>query len=85
MKAKAIKTKYIFLQSIILCAMIISLNSCFDDKIKWGRDPLSRIQFSRIPIGFTREISRYDVLKAYLMVLGIGIDRLDYGEWTYRT
>ncbi len=87
MKAKIFKSKYIFLQFITLLGVMNSLNSCYDDKMKWGRDPsYGEVTSAELPLALQEKISRYDVLKAYTdMVLGIGIDLTMYMEnETYR-
>jgi len=87
MKAKIFKSRYIFLQFITLLGVMNSLNSCYDDKMKWGRDPsYGEITSAELPLALQEKISRYDVLKSYTdMILGIGIDLDLYMEnETYR-
>jgi len=60
----------------ILVTLILSLNSCYDNKMEWGRDPSQgEITTSELPLALQEKISRYDVLTAYTdFKLGAGID-----------
>ncbi|VBB48393.1 Beta-1,4-xylanase [uncultured Paludibacter sp.] len=66
----------------VCCSMLVSLNSCYDDKMKWGRDPsYGEVTVAELPLALSEKISRYDFLLAYLdettnpgFKLGVGID-----------
>ena len=60
----------------ILVTLILSLNSCYDNKMEWGRDPShGEITTSELPLALQEKISRYDVLTKYTdFKLGVGID-----------
>jgi len=60
--------------SFVLLAGALSLNSCNDDKMKWG-DPYDHPTPAELPLPLKEAISRYDVLKVYTdFTLGAGID-----------
>jgi len=61
---------------LLLAALSVSLNSCYDTKMNWG-DPYTHPAAANLPLGLQEAISRYDVLKAYAPVnfkMGAGID-----------
>lgn len=71
----------------VFCSLIISLNSCDDDKMEWGKDPsYEEVTTAELPLALAEKISRYDALKTYTdFILGAGIDRdLYMGDETYR-
>lgn len=60
----------------IYCGLFLSLASCYDDKMEWGRDPsYGEVSLSEVPLDLQEKIARYDVLNAYTQfTLGVGID-----------
>ncbi|MBL4560750.1 MAG: endo-1,4-beta-xylanase [Labilibaculum sp.] len=66
----------------VFCSLIISLNSCDDDKMEWGKDPsYGEVTIAELPLALAEKISRYDALNTYTdFILGAGIDRTLYME-----
>ena len=63
---------------LLLAALSVSLNSCYDSKMEWG-DPYTHPETKDLPLGLQEAISRYEVLKNYApanfkMGAGIGFD-----------
>jgi len=63
---------------ILLAALSVSLNSCYDTKMEWG-DPYTHPAAKDMPLPLQEAISRYEVLKAYApanfkLGAGIGFD-----------
>ncbi len=76
--------KSIFAAFVIL---ILSLNSCYDEKMEWGKNPsYGEVAASELPLALQEKISRYDILNSYTnFVLGVGIDlNLYLNDETYR-
>lgn len=87
MKLNRKKIIHYFSLFTVYCLLIVSLSSCYDDKMKWGRDPsYGDVTTAELPLALKEKISRYDVLNSYTnFVLGIGIDLTLYMEdETYR-
>ena len=79
------KIKNIILPAVI--AATFSLNSCYDDKMNWGKDPsYGEITTSEIPLALQEKLSRYEALNTYAnFTLGVGIDLSLYmNDETYR-
>jgi len=73
--------------SLFIVALVLSLHSCYDEKMEWGKNPLyGDVTISELPLELKEMISRYDVLKNYTeMTLGVGIDLSLYlSDETYR-
>ncbi|MDR2144871.1 MAG: endo-1,4-beta-xylanase, partial [Tannerella sp.] len=65
---------------LLLVALSMSFNSCYDTKMEWG-DPYTHPAEVELPLPLQEAISRYDVLKAYTgfkVGAGIGFDM--YGK-----
>ena len=60
----------------ILVTLILSLNSCYDDKMEWGKDPShGEVTTSELPLALQEAIGRYKALNTYTNItLGAGID-----------
>lgn len=87
MKSNIKKIIYFCSLFTIYCLLIIGMNSCYDVKMKWGKDPShGEVAASELPLALQEAISRYDVLKSYTkFVLGVGIDFSLYtNNETYR-
>lgn len=68
-----------------LVALILSLNSCYDEKMEWN-DPYNHPAAKDLPLELQEKISRYEALTAYTTFkLGVGIDfNLYINDATYR-
>ncbi|MFA6580405.1 MAG: endo-1,4-beta-xylanase [Paludibacter sp.] len=85
MKLKYIKNNLI--QLTVLGLLIVGMNSCYDDKMNWGKDPsYGDVSVAELPLALQEAISRYDVLNSYTnFILGVGIDmQLYMNDETYR-
>ncbi|MCL1938939.1 MAG: endo-1,4-beta-xylanase [Candidatus Azobacteroides sp.] len=61
--------------SLILLAGVVSLNSCYDEKMEWGDTYTHPATTAELPLALKEAISRYEVLKNYTdFTLGAGID-----------
>ena len=73
---------------LTLAVLTLSLNSCYDDKMEWGRDPSygELTGDSELPLQLKEMISRYKALNTYTdIALGVGIDfNLYMTDATYR-
>ena len=60
----------------IVMVAAFSLNSCYDDKMNWGKDPsYGDVTVSEIPLPLQEKISRYETLNKYAtFMIGVGID-----------
>ncbi len=87
MKQNRKKTIQAIFPFAICCLLIISLNSCDEDKMNWGRDPsYGEVTTSELPLALAEKISRYEPLKTYTdftLGAGIGMD-LYMNDETYR-
>ncbi len=86
MKRNRKKTIHI-LSFAICCSFILSLNSCDEDKMEWGRDPsYGEVTTAELPLALAEKISRYEPLKTYTdFTLGVGIGTdLYMNNETYR-
>jgi len=59
----------------IIILFAVALNSCYDEKMEWGRDPsYGDVTVAELPLPLKEAISRYDALKTYTdFKLGVGI------------
>ncbi|MGB4413546.1 MAG: endo-1,4-beta-xylanase [Paludibacter sp.] len=81
--------KIIYYSSLftVYSLLIIGMNSCYDVKMKWGKDPShGEVAAAELPLALQEAISRYEVLNSYTnFVLGVGIDFSLYtNNETYR-
>jgi len=72
---------------ILLAALSVGLNSCYDSKMEWG-DPYTHPAVKDLPLPLQEAISRYEVLKNYApanfkLGAGIGFDMYTTNE-TFR-
>jgi GH35 family endo-1,4-beta-xylanase len=82
MKQHSIKTIY-----AVLVILLLGLNSCYDEKMEWGKDPsYGEVTTAELPLQLKEAISRYEALNTYTnLVLGVGIDLSLYmNDETYR-
>jgi GH35 family endo-1,4-beta-xylanase len=73
------------LKYVVLAMLVLSFNSCYDEKMEWG-DPYTHPEQKELPLALQEAISRYEVLNSYTnFVLGVGIDLTLYmNDETYR-
>ena len=80
------KTNYI-LSFAVCCLLTLSLTSCDEDKMDWGRDPsYGEVTTAELPLALAEKIARYEPLKTYTdftLGMGIGMDLYMNNE-TYR-
>ncbi len=68
-------------------SLMFGLNSCYDEKMEWGRDPsYGEVDESELPLELKEKIARYEALNTYTnFILGMGIDLTLYmNDSTYR-
>lgn len=86
MKRNRKKTIHI-LSFAVCCLLTLSLNSCDEDKMDWGRDPsYGEVTTAELPLALAEKIARYEPLKTYTdftLGVGIGMDLYMNNE-TYR-
>lgn len=82
MKQNSIKSIF-----VVLAVSVLFFNSCYDEKMEWGKDPsYGDVTVAELPLALKEAISRYEVLNSYTsFVLGAGIDLSLYlNDETYR-